>query len=225
MWVFFLSFFFRFQSSKSGKIYLHNDIRLLFSRKSIEVDTGIPYELKSFTEVPRNPKYSPRVWPPRRHTAKLASPVAPADVAAPVCASSRGGGVGVGGTDCWSDWSENLTRLDEMCHMQTISFFFFSLFSSTLSKTPRNTWRPHSRHLPSPSERQKKKKKNQLTPENSKHADTHNSTQVFKEWPALTATSSRRRLPLKIKQASESHKRKSPPKKKQSSEWICRYLF
>ncbi|XP_016409432.1 protein FAM214B-like isoform X2 [Sinocyclocheilus rhinocerous] len=51
----------RFQSSKSGKIYLHNDIRLLFSRKSIEVDAGIPYELKSFTEVPRNPKYSPRV--------------------------------------------------------------------------------------------------------------------------------------------------------------------
>ncbi|PWA15758.1 hypothetical protein CCH79_00009029, partial [Gambusia affinis] len=47
------------ESSKSGKIYLHNDIRLLFSRKSIEVDTGIPYELKSFTEVPRNPKYSP----------------------------------------------------------------------------------------------------------------------------------------------------------------------
>ena len=54
-------FVLRFQSSKSGKIYLHNDIRLLFSRKSIEVDTGIPYELKSFTEVPRNPKYSPRV--------------------------------------------------------------------------------------------------------------------------------------------------------------------
>ncbi|KAJ8287114.1 hypothetical protein GJAV_G00047810 [Gymnothorax javanicus] len=51
----------RFQSSKSGKIYLHNNIRLLFSRKSIEVDTGIPYELKSFTEVPRNPKYSPQV--------------------------------------------------------------------------------------------------------------------------------------------------------------------
>ncbi|MEE6525673.1 hypothetical protein FKM82_025843 [Ascaphus truei] len=51
----------RFQRSKSGKIYLHNDIRLLFSRKSIEVDTGIPYELKSFTETPRNPKYSPRV--------------------------------------------------------------------------------------------------------------------------------------------------------------------
>ncbi|KAM4710521.1 atos homolog protein B isoform 1-T2 [Discoglossus pictus] len=51
----------RFQRSKSGKIYLHDDIRLLFSRKSIEVDTGIPYELKSFTETPKNPKYSPRV--------------------------------------------------------------------------------------------------------------------------------------------------------------------
>ncbi|XP_061874379.1 atos homolog protein B [Colius striatus] len=50
----------RFQSSKSGKIYLHDDIRLLFSRKSIEVDSGIPYELKSFTEMPRNPCYSPR---------------------------------------------------------------------------------------------------------------------------------------------------------------------
>ncbi|XP_063813674.1 atos homolog protein B [Pseudophryne corroboree] len=51
----------RFQRSKSGKIYLNEDIRLLFSRKSIEVDTGIPYELKSFTEAPKNPKYSPRV--------------------------------------------------------------------------------------------------------------------------------------------------------------------
>ncbi|XP_010281273.1 PREDICTED: protein FAM214B [Phaethon lepturus] len=50
----------RFHSSKSGKIYLHNDIRLLFSRKSIEVDSGIPYELKSFTEMPKNPRYSPR---------------------------------------------------------------------------------------------------------------------------------------------------------------------
>uniref|UniRef100_A0A672V795 Atos homolog protein B n=1 Tax=Strigops habroptila TaxID=2489341 RepID=A0A672V795_STRHB len=50
----------RFHSSKSGKIYLHGDIRLLFSRKSIEVDSGIPYELKSFTEMPRNPCYSPR---------------------------------------------------------------------------------------------------------------------------------------------------------------------
>uniref|UniRef100_A0A8C5WK69 Atos homolog protein B n=1 Tax=Leptobrachium leishanense TaxID=445787 RepID=A0A8C5WK69_9ANUR len=51
----------RFHRSKSGKIYLHDDIRLLFSRKSIEVDAGIPYELKSFTEAPKNPKYSPRL--------------------------------------------------------------------------------------------------------------------------------------------------------------------
>ncbi|XP_069631634.1 atos homolog protein B [Haliaeetus albicilla] len=50
----------RFHSSKSGKIYLHDDIRLLFSRKSVEVDSGISYELKSFTEIPRNPCYSPR---------------------------------------------------------------------------------------------------------------------------------------------------------------------
>lgn len=50
----------RFHSSKSGKIYLHDNIRLLFSRKSIEIDSGIPYELKSFTELPRNPRYSPR---------------------------------------------------------------------------------------------------------------------------------------------------------------------
>ncbi|NXL89190.1 F214B protein, partial [Alectura lathami] len=51
----------RFHSSKSGKIYLHDNIRLLFSRKSNEIDSGIPYELKSFTEMPRNPRYSP--WP------------------------------------------------------------------------------------------------------------------------------------------------------------------
>ncbi|EHB15060.1 hypothetical protein GW7_11392 [Heterocephalus glaber] len=30
----------RFQSSRSGKIYLHRDVRLLFSRKSMEVDRG-----------------------------------------------------------------------------------------------------------------------------------------------------------------------------------------
>ncbi|KAM9510359.1 LOW QUALITY PROTEIN: atos homolog protein B-like [Guaruba guarouba] len=49
----------RFYSSKSGKTYLHNDIWLLFSHKLIEVDSGIPYELKSFMEMPRNPCYSP----------------------------------------------------------------------------------------------------------------------------------------------------------------------
>ncbi|KAG7333544.1 hypothetical protein KOW79_003679 [Hemibagrus wyckioides] len=50
----------RFQSSKSGKIYLHRDIRLLFSRKSMEVDSGAAYELKSFTETPADPPFSPR---------------------------------------------------------------------------------------------------------------------------------------------------------------------
>ncbi|XP_015198519.1 atos homolog protein A isoform X2 [Lepisosteus oculatus] len=50
----------RFQSSKSGKIYLHRDIRLLFSRKSMEVDSGAAYELKSYTEAPSNPPFSPR---------------------------------------------------------------------------------------------------------------------------------------------------------------------
>lgn len=52
----------RFQSSKSGKIYLHRDVRLLFSRKSMEVDSGAAYELKSYTESPTNPQFSPRCW-------------------------------------------------------------------------------------------------------------------------------------------------------------------
>ncbi|KAJ1180727.1 hypothetical protein NDU88_005944 [Pleurodeles waltl] len=50
----------RFQSSKSGKIYLHRDVRLLFSRKSMEVDSGAAYKLKSYTESPKNPQFSPR---------------------------------------------------------------------------------------------------------------------------------------------------------------------
>lgn len=50
----------RFQSSKSGKIYLHRDIRLLFSRKSMEVDSGAAYELKSFIDSPADPRFSPR---------------------------------------------------------------------------------------------------------------------------------------------------------------------
>ncbi|XP_029430970.1 protein FAM214A isoform X2 [Rhinatrema bivittatum] len=50
----------RFQSSKSGKIYLHRDVRLLFSRKSMEVDSGAAYELQSYTDAPTNPQFSPR---------------------------------------------------------------------------------------------------------------------------------------------------------------------
>ncbi len=70
----------RFQSSKSGKIYLHRDIRLLFSRKSMEVDSGAAYELQSFTESPIDPPFSPRCWgptplppPPGRSLPKLQS--------------------------------------------------------------------------------------------------------------------------------------------------------
>ncbi|XP_064870128.1 atos homolog protein A-like [Oncorhynchus nerka] len=50
----------RFQTSRSGKVYLHRDIRLLFSRKSMEVDSGAAYELKSYTESPADPAFSPR---------------------------------------------------------------------------------------------------------------------------------------------------------------------
>jgi hypothetical protein len=71
----------RFTSAKSGKLYLHSDIRMLFSRKC-EMETAcnlaeegaiagkmqftdeksekVTFELRSFTEMPRDPKYSPR---------------------------------------------------------------------------------------------------------------------------------------------------------------------
>ncbi|XP_076045293.1 atos homolog atossa isoform X2 [Oratosquilla oratoria] len=55
----------RFASSKSGKIYLHTDVRMLIFRKS-DADaatlhkTNTPYELRSFTHGPVNPKFSPR---------------------------------------------------------------------------------------------------------------------------------------------------------------------
>ena len=57
----------RFASSKSGKIYLHTDIRMIIFRKS-DLDTatehsappGKGYELRSFTAGPTNPKFSPR---------------------------------------------------------------------------------------------------------------------------------------------------------------------
>ncbi|KAF3832381.1 hypothetical protein F7725_026046 [Dissostichus mawsoni] len=47
-------------SVPSGKIYLHRDIRLLFSRKSMEVDSGAAYELQSSTDSPMDPPFSPR---------------------------------------------------------------------------------------------------------------------------------------------------------------------
>ncbi|XP_032716378.1 protein FAM214B isoform X3 [Lontra canadensis] len=49
----------RFRSSRSGRLSLHGDIRLLFSRRSLELDTGLPYELQAVTESPHNPRYSP----------------------------------------------------------------------------------------------------------------------------------------------------------------------
>jgi len=55
----------RFASSRSGKIYLHTDLRIIIFRKS-DADTATghaltPYELRSFTHTPQNPKYSPRM--------------------------------------------------------------------------------------------------------------------------------------------------------------------
>ncbi|XP_059078940.1 atos homolog protein A-like isoform X2 [Tigriopus californicus] len=53
----------RFSSSKSGKIYLHTDIRMIIFRKS-DLDTasdhapGKGFELRSFTRGPQNPKFS-----------------------------------------------------------------------------------------------------------------------------------------------------------------------
>jgi len=55
----------RLASSKTGKIYLHTDIRMIIFRKS-DMDTATDYtpgkgfELRSFTNGPTNPKFSPR---------------------------------------------------------------------------------------------------------------------------------------------------------------------
>ncbi|KAK7096309.1 uncharacterized protein [Littorina saxatilis] len=51
----------RVYSSASGKIYLHTDVRLIFARNKFELDSTVAqYELRSFTETPVNPKYSPK---------------------------------------------------------------------------------------------------------------------------------------------------------------------
>jgi hypothetical protein len=51
----------RFSSSKSNKIYLHTDIRVIFARDKFELDSRVAnYELRSFTEGPENPRFSPR---------------------------------------------------------------------------------------------------------------------------------------------------------------------
>ncbi|XP_041356540.1 protein FAM214A-like [Gigantopelta aegis] len=51
----------RLATSKSGKIHLHTDIRLIFARDKFEFDNKVAqYELRSFTEGPQNPKFSPK---------------------------------------------------------------------------------------------------------------------------------------------------------------------
>jgi len=55
----------RVTSSKSGKIYLHTDVRMIIFRKSdldtaTEHESGKGWELRSFTRGPTNPKFSPR---------------------------------------------------------------------------------------------------------------------------------------------------------------------
>ena len=53
-------------SSKSGRIYLHSDIRMIIFRKS-DIDTAtdhelnMSYELCSFSYGPNKPKYSPKL--------------------------------------------------------------------------------------------------------------------------------------------------------------------
>ncbi|XP_067142988.1 atos homolog protein A [Centruroides vittatus] len=53
----------RFSSSRSGRIYLHTDIRMIIFRKSdldaATVHSQRPYELRSFTQGPINPRFSP----------------------------------------------------------------------------------------------------------------------------------------------------------------------
>lgn len=51
----------RFASNKSRKVYLHTDMRLIFARDKLEFDSRVAnYELRSFTEGPVNPKFSPK---------------------------------------------------------------------------------------------------------------------------------------------------------------------
>lgn len=52
----------RFSTSKTAKMYLHTNIKLIFARNKSEIDPrmGGRYEYKTFTESPNNPKYSPK---------------------------------------------------------------------------------------------------------------------------------------------------------------------
>jgi len=51
----------RFSTSKSGKLYLHTNVKLIFARNKCEIDPRLArYEYKTFTEAPNHPKYSPK---------------------------------------------------------------------------------------------------------------------------------------------------------------------
>ena len=51
----------RVASSKTRKLYLHSDIRMIFARDKFEYDSRIAnYEYRSLTEGPVKPKYSPK---------------------------------------------------------------------------------------------------------------------------------------------------------------------
>lgn len=54
----------KFVSSKSGKIYLHKEIKALISQKSdleaAAMTSDEPFEVKSVVQTPFEPKYSPR---------------------------------------------------------------------------------------------------------------------------------------------------------------------
>ncbi|KAF6037484.1 FAM214A [Bugula neritina] len=50
----------RILSTKTNKIFLHTDIRLIYARDRFEFDPRVAsYELRSFIEAPTHPKYSP----------------------------------------------------------------------------------------------------------------------------------------------------------------------
>lgn len=67
----FVYFYFRFHTTRSGKLYLHTDLRLIFSRDKFEFDPRVAtYELRSFIDAPINPRYSPKKWTSRLRTTK-----------------------------------------------------------------------------------------------------------------------------------------------------------
>nr|CAH8842030.1 unnamed protein product [Trichobilharzia regenti] len=61
----------RFHTTRSGKLYLHTDLRLIFSRDKFEFDPRVAtYELRSFVDAPSNPRYSPKKWSTRHTSTK-----------------------------------------------------------------------------------------------------------------------------------------------------------